>query len=168
MLSILAPASAGTWQTREAIPLPWSALCFPHPAGMAQAFEEGWVVSGDRNMSHIPVPIILSVIFFSHFFWCRLVIFIVKKTFLGFSIFKTLFFKRPCSVSQVGLGVTSDAIFPGWIILVALQGWPGLTVRNKMPDKGSPETSWDDLQFLFQETNTSKQRAQGAPNSRQS
>lgn len=68
MLSILAPASAGTWQTREAIPLPWSALGFPHPAGMAQAFEEGWVVSGDRNMSHIPVPIILSVIFFSHFF----------------------------------------------------------------------------------------------------
>lgn len=26
MLSILAPASAGAWQTREAIPLPWSAL----------------------------------------------------------------------------------------------------------------------------------------------
>lgn len=73
-------------------------------------------------------------------------IFIVKKTFLGFSIFKTLFSKRPCSVSQVGLGVSSDAIFPGQIILVALQGWPGLTVRNKMPDKSLQGVPRDKLE----------------------
>lgn len=40
-------------------------------------------------------------------------VFIVKGTFLGFSILKTLSSERPRSVSQVDLGMTSDVVFPG-------------------------------------------------------
>lgn len=82
---------------------------------MDEAFEED-LSPDDRNVAHIPpipVPIILSVILFFHIFLMLTDGFIVKETFLGFSILKTPSSERPHRVSQGDLGMTSDAFFPG-------------------------------------------------------